>query len=273
MAVDSTLFVADLPAGTYAAGDMVKLNCHSGPANVRSGRGAAILKRMVGGMINYASGAGTTWRIHIKNSDWVDDAIVLSSYLNDPTSLDQHSGSVRLGNNDSLTPNSAWDVYAECIGGATTTVANSVFALIDIDYPSVSSVTDPDALIGVPASITFDMTGATVNAMGAMGGATWQVQNVDYLKAGYEYALQEISVCSSKSITGFIALSNAAGMGGLTRIVPVFSNPSCIRQTIEYATKLVKGPMDVKTMFFNDAASATTDNVYMIHDFVKRKVA
>ena len=69
---------------------------------------------------------------------------------------------------------------------------------------------------------------------------------------------------------GFIYLSNAAGMGGLSRVIPVNAVSSAIRTTIEYASKLVKGPMDVGVMMF--AAVATTADLYMIHDFVKRKV-
>ena len=272
MAVDSSLFAVDLPAGTYAKGDVVKLGCISGPSVVRSGRGRAILKRMLGGVLAYVSGNTTFWRIHVKNSDWVDDAAMIAADMTAQTFLDQHSGATRLGNNDDLTPNSAWDVTAECLLGATTTVANSLYCLIDIDYPEVSAITDPDKLVGVPASIDYDITGATINALGSMTTATWEVVNVDYFKAGWQYALQEISIFSSQggNPMGFVALSNASGMGGLSRIIPVSAQPSNIRQTIEYATILVKGPMDVKTMLF--AGSSGTADIYMVHDFVKRKL-
>ena len=272
MSVDSTLFAADLPAGTYTTGQIVNLGCIKGPANVRSGRGSAILKRIMGGVLTLASGSATWWRIHVKNSDWIDEAMCLTADLGNTAVLDQHSGCVRLGNNDALTPNSSWEVYAECIIGGTTTGDNSIFALIDVDYPQVSAITDPDKLTGVPASIAFDRS-LPVNKYGTMTSSAFTNESVDYLKAGYQYALQEMSIMSSigGGLVGFIALSNAAGMGGLTRIVPVAGNPSAIRQTIEYATILVKGPMDVCTLLFN--ASASTTNITMIHDFVKRKVA
>lgn len=270
MSVDSTLFAADLPAGTYTTGDIVPLGCISGPANVRSGRGTAVLKRIFGGVLTLASGSATWWRIHVKNSDWIDEAMCMTADLGNIAVLDQHSGGIRLGNNDNLTPNSSWEVYAECVIGGTTTGANSIFALIDVDYPQVAAITDPDKLVGVPASIAYDKS-LPINAYGTMTTSAFTTENVDYLKAGYQYALQEISIMSALGggLVGFIALSNAAGMGGLTRIVPVAGNPAAIRQTIEYATILVKGPMDVKTLLFNTSSSTTT--VTMIHDFVKRK--
>ena len=49
MAIDTSLFAADIPAGTYAVGDVVNLACIDGPANVRSGRGAAKLKPIIAG--------------------------------------------------------------------------------------------------------------------------------------------------------------------------------------------------------------------------------
>lgn len=272
MAVDSSLFGADIPAGTYARGDVINLGIISGPAVVRSGRGTAILKRILGGVMTEASGAATYWRIHVKNSDWIDDAECLTSQISTPTFLDQHSGATRPGNNQQLTPNSSWQVYAECILGGTTTAANSIFALIDIDYPEVSAITDPDALIGVPASIDYDKQNATINAFGSLTSSAWETENVDYFKAGWMYALQEVSIFSPSvggSPVGFVSFSNAAGMGGLSRIIPVSADPGAIRQTIEYASLLVKGPMDIKTMLF--MSSAQTADIVMIHDFVKRK--
>lgn len=271
--IDSSLFIAALPAATYAAGDIVPLSIKEGPSVVRSGRGSAILKRILGGNIEYRSGNATQWRIHVKNSDWIDDAMVVNANLNSGVALDQHSGGIRLGNNTPLTPNSSWDVFAECIVGGTATNDIDLYALIDVDYPQVSSIIDPDALQGIPASIPHDLTGAVINAAGSAPSATWEVVNVDYLKAGYQYALQEITVISAQAdVTGFVAISNAAGMGGLQRIVPICSGLANIRQTIEYCSLLVKGPMDIKTMFFAGIGTPTTANVAMIHDFVKRRM-
>jgi len=266
MAIDSTLFAADLPAGTYAVGDTIPLGVVYGPANVRSGRGTAKLKRIFSGLL---AGNNTLWRVHVKNSDWIDEAVNFSGYLDQTTCMDVHSGMCQFGNDADLTPNSSWMVYAECVQGATSTVATSVFALIDVDYPQVSAITDPDKLQGLPTSINLDVAGAPVNAHGSMTTSTWKTINVDYLKAGYQYCLQEISVIGGFSC-GFVALSNAAGMGGLSRIIPVNTISSAIRATVEYASKLVKGPMDVGLFLF--AAAATTTNVAMTHDYVKRAI-
>lgn len=273
--IDSTLFYAKIPAGTYSKGDTVKLQVKDGPAVVRSGRGAAVLKRIMGFSMSESSGYGSYWRIHVKNSDWIDDAIVSTAALDSATVLDQHSGAIRIGNNTNLTPNSSWDVWAECIMSATTTGDNSIEALIDIDYPQVSSITDPDALVGVPASIPFDVTAIPYYAPGDMDVSAWTTFNVDFLKAGWQYALQEIGMFSSTnggSPHGFVKISNAAGMGGLSRIVPVGCQPNSIKQTIEYASLLVKGPMDLSYMIFRTSGVTATADIETIIDFVKRKV-
>lgn len=271
--IDSSLFYAEIPAGTYSPGDVVQLSIKDGPANVRSGRGSAILKRMMGFIVTEKSGAASYWRIHIKNSDWIDDAIVTTGDLSAATILDQHSGSVRIGNNSSLTPNSSWQVYAECIMASTTTIKNGIFALIDIDYPQVAAVTDPDALIGLPASIPYTAN-VQGNAPGDVATAAWNVFNVDIFKAGYQYALQEIGMFSPTTggdPRGFIKISNAAGMSGLSRIVPVSAAPVGIKETIEYASLLVKGPMDISYMIFNSGAASALQ-IDSILDFVKRKI-
>lgn len=265
MAIDSSVFAADIPAGTYAAGDIVPLVNIDGPANVRSGRGAAILKNIFVGSV------GTTapiWKIHVKNSDWVDDVQSVAAHVVQTTAFDQEAGCSQGGHDATLTENSGWQVYAECIAGATSTVGNSIFALIDVDYPQVSSITDPRKVKGLPASIQYNVTGATVTANGAMVGSTWQVASVDYFKAGNEYALDAVETYTSvANLFGFIAFSNAAGMGGLQRIIPINSLIQGIRYPVEYASKLVKGPMDIKLKFFGTAG---TTNVFMMHDYVKR---
>ena len=275
--IDSTLFGATIPAGTYARGDIVPLSIIDGPSVVRSGRGAAILKRLTTGILINASGSMSSWRIFVKNSDWVDPMISMCASVRETTALDEKSGSIQRGNNCALTPNSSWEVYAECQLADTTTIANSIFALIDIDYPSVSSIVDPDNLTGIPASIINTRTGVSGNAGGAITTANWQVVNVDFFKAGFAYALQKVELISGTSgvaLQGFIALSNAAGMGGLKRIMPIASNPANIRNKVEYSSQLVKGPMDISVMFFDNSGTASSGNVAdIIFDFVKRRTA
>lgn len=273
MAIDTSLFGASIPAGTYAAGDKITLSPIAGPSVVRSGRGAAILKRITVGSLLSVSGSSTYWKITVKNSDWIDGATSLTANLFSATSLDERSGCVQPGHDCSLTPNSSWEVTAECVAGGTTTVGNSIFALIDVDYPSVSSITNPDALQGFPTTIEHNVT-TNVAAAPDITAATWMVFNEDIFKAGYEYALQKLEIVSTVRIVGFIALSNAAGMGGLQRIIPISNVFDAIRNKVAFATKLVKGPMDIKYMLFDNvsgtASAPTTD---LILDFVKRKVA
>lgn len=272
--IDSTLFGASIPAGTYTRGDVVQLSLIDGPSVVRSGRGAAILKRLTVGEIISASGSTSSWEIHVKNSDWVDPMISAVANLREATSLDEKSGAVQRGNNCPLTPNSSWEVYAVCQYTITTTIGNSIFALIDIDYPSVSSIINPDELTGIPASIKH--TNAAVAGHGPnITAAKWDVANVDMFKAGFEYALQKVELMGiTATMQGFIALSNAAGMAGLKRIMPIASSPVNIRNKVEYASKLVKGPLDISVMMFDNTGTASTANtIDVIFDFVKHRVA
>ena len=265
MAIDSTLFAVDIPAGTYNVGDVVPLICTDGPANVRSGRGAAKLKSLTTAV--FASGA-PYWKVIVKNSDWIDDMNSIAGPVS-ATSFDDESGCTQGGHDCRLTPNSGWQVYAECILGGASTAADSVFCLLDVDYPEVGGVTDPKKAIGFPTSISYDVAGQPVNAIGAGTTATWNTKSVDYFKAGYRYVLDAVEFTSGTSTVGFVAFSNAAGMGGLTRIIPVISNMSAIRYSIKYSSVLVKGPMEVKLKLFQTAAG--TENIVMSHDYVKQK--
>lgn len=272
MAIDSSLFMVDVPAGTYAAGDTLTLTIKAGPSVVRSGRGAALLKRVTTGIIGNASGSISNWKVSIKNSDWIDDVKSLTASLYTATSLDERAGCVQRGNDCQLTPNSSWTVEATCMIGVTTTIGNSIYAIIDIDYPSVSSIVDPDNIPGIPTTIDYTSS-ITVNgyAAGTSATASWDEVNVDIFKAGYEYALQKIEMMGSTG-AGFIALANAAGMAGLCRIIPISPSADSIRNKIEYATKLVKGPMDIKFLLFANGATAITSTPNLLMDFVKRKV-
>ena len=274
MAIDSSLFVVDIPAGTYAVGDTLTLNIKAGPSVVRSGRGAALLKRVTTGLVGSASGSVSAWKISVKNSDWVDAMTSVTASLTAATALDERTGCIQRGNDCPLTPNSSWEVTAECVYGGTTTVDNSLFALIDIDYPAVSSIIDPDALPGIPATVEYGVTSINYNALGTAAASNWEEVNVDFLKAGYEYALQklEMYVGITTTAVGFVALANAAGMAGLCRIMPICGVAANIRNKVEYASKLVKGPMDIKFLMFVNAGTGTSGSANVMLDFVKRRI-
>lgn len=271
MAIDSTLFAADIPAGTYAVGDVVNLTCIDGPANVRSGRGAAKLKSLI--CAQFAA-QNPYWRIHVKNSDWIDDIASFTGPIsgqNGATIFDDESGSVQKGHDCNLTANSGWIVYAECVIGGTSTSGNSIFALIDIDYPEVGGVTDPKKAIGLPTTIDYDKVSTITSiAFGALVGSAWVSESVDYFKAGYKYVLDAVELAASSTVVGFIAFSNAAGMGGLTRIIPLTSYTSSIRYSVKYSSVLQKGPMDIKLKMFQSTAAAV--DIFSAHDYVKQKM-
>lgn len=272
MAIDVSTFAADLPAGTYAAGDVVQLKNTAGPAVIRSGRGAALLKRISTFMVTDVSGSITSWKVTVKNSDWVDGVSSFAIPMSAATGMDARSGGIQRGHDCPMTPNSSWEVTAECVAGGTTTIANSVTAEIEVDYPNVSAITDPTNLPGIPCSIEHDVASLAINASGSAESATWNVYNVDFFKAGYEYALEKVELVAGASVAGYVALNNAAGMGGLTRIIPISSQRANIRPPIEYSSKLVKGPLDIQYKLFNTAGAATTANVKLVLDFVKRRM-
>ena len=271
--IDVTLFGASIPAGTYAVGDRVPLQVIDGPAVVRSGRGAAILKRITAGTLINPSAAMTWWKIGVKNSDWVDEAGSLTAPLVEATALDIQAGCVQDGHDCPLTPNSSWEVYAECVNATTTTIANSVYCAIDIDYPSVSSIINPRAAKGIPTTIDdqviSDLQAADITA------AVWTHHSVDFLKAGYIYALVKPEIrASGGAAVGFIKLSDAAGMGGLSRIIPISTPVANLRNNIEYASQLVKGPMTISYMLFSNTGTAVTGSTNRLYlDFVKRRAA
>lgn len=267
MAIDSSLWMVDIPAGSYAIGDTIPLEIKAGPANVRTGRGPAFLKNVTVGSLR---GGSPFWKIHVRNSNWVDDMQSLASDAKQVTSFATEGGNVTNGNDAPLYPNSGWEVYAECASGGELTQADSLFALIDIDYPDVSSVANPDIIAGIPTSIPLDQS-VSSHAFGASKQASWNVTSVDVFKAGYVYCLNNIELYSKSGTqtVAFIALSNAAGMGGLTRIVPNNTLTFGIRKKIQYSTRLVKGPMDVMVMAFQ-ATAASNQELGILAEFVKK---
>lgn len=272
MAIDVSVFGADLPAGTYTKGDVVPLKNISGPAVVRSGRGSALLKRITSLELVDISGSTSKWLVYVKNSDWVDPTTSVAVPMTSPTALDRRTGAVQAGHNCDLTPNSTWEVYAVAYDTVTTTVDNALAVTIEVDYPQVAAIIEPDNLTGIPASIVQNNASVPLQAI-SIENATWTRISTDFFKAGYQYALEKLEMCCDKGASGFISLSNAAGMGGLTRIIPISQAGANIRPLIEYASTLVKGPLDIGFMLFNAAANtATTGDVNLVFDFVKRRM-
>lgn len=269
--IDSALFMCDVPAATYSVGDVLPLNLKAGSAVVRSGYGAAKLKQIMNGQLIEVSGSDARFEIVVENSNFIDPIINAPSALYGVTGLSEQSTGVQLGNDCDLEINSTWKVYAKCVFGATNTAANSLYCLIDVDYPQVAAVANPLTVEGIPTSIE-EAFAVVVDALGGSAAATWDVYNVDDLKPAYKYLLTKISITpqgTNAAFVGFVGMANAAAMQGLSRIIPVTSTPAAIAKKITYAETLTKGPMDVRFMLF--ATTATTDTVNLIKDYVKKR--
>lgn len=266
MAIDSTMFAATVPAGTYAVGARVPLRVVRGPQVVRDGYGKAFFKRFFTTKTDGTLG----WAVYLKNSNWVDS---LSNIAVNPnafeTILDGDSAAIQEGHNADLIANSGWECYAVCIEGGTISAASDIIALLDIDYPSVLAVENPRRMDGEPVTLDETFT-ISPTAAGAVATApVWNTFNRDIFKAGYKYLLTEAAAHIPAGTIGFISISGAAGQAGLERIIPTRGSTGGSRYPILYSTPLVKGPMNINVLAVGPAAPV---NSYTYFDFVKKKL-
>lgn len=260
MAIDSTLFAAKIPAGTYAVGDKIALGVVRGPAVVRDGYGPAILKRL------FASTTYFVGHVTFKNSNWVDEAANVAP-IPAAAILSNNSNAIQSGHDAPLTPNSGWEVYFVFDVANTSTSDYDVFALIDVDYPNVAAVKDPKSAQGVPCS-TIRQDPFTVTANGGSPSLVWTTYNVDILKAGYRYLIASMSFRAATATLGFFSISGAAGQSGLERIIPVIPQATTnLRYVIDYSTPLVKGPFNIN---YAAVGTAGADTALLEIDWVKR---
>ena len=249
MAIDSTLFQAIIPAGTYAVGDTIPLSVVRGPSVVRDGYGEARLKRIYS--IQDGSAIG---HVALRNSDWSDEManiVPAPSYV----ILANNSNAIQQGHDCILKKNSGWDAKFTFDAAITAAAAFSVFLLVDIDYPSVQAVADPKIAKGTPAT-TIRADPYTVVAVGA--SLSWQTINVDILKAGRRYLLASATFRDSNAAHGFFSISSAAGQNGLERIIPVVPSSSTnLRYVLDYSTPLVKGPFNINYAGVGTAGAST----------------
>lgn len=265
MAIDSTLWAAQIPAATYAVGDVVPLAVIRGPAVVRDGYGVPKLKRIFTG--NTLSSAA--FKIKVQNSNWNDEMSNIAAGAGEVTVLGNESGAIQSGQDVPLIVNSGWKVVAECITAGTEAAAGDVFCLIDIDYPNVAAVENPKKSVGYPVTIDEIRT-VTGTPKGTLATApAWTTYNVDMLKAGARYLLTEAAVASGNTAAwGFVSISGAAGQGGLERIIPCRSPlGGGLRYSLDYSTPLVKGPMNLNFLMIGSGSISA----YTYFDFVKRE--
>ena len=257
MAIDSSMFGVSLPAGTYTAGDILPMTNIRGPQIVRDGYGEAKLKRMICGLARLSNGSIVVGHVIVKNSNWVDEMSNIAAPIS-AVALAENSSNIQRGHDCKLTPNSGWEVTFIVDETVTTTAANDVFCLLDIDYPSVQAVQNPRTAPGTPVTIIRKDT-VTVTAFGNIASPVWTTFNVDFLKAGYRYLLTELGVYNSTIGMGFVSISGAAGQNGLERIIPVVPlNAGYMRYLLDYSTPLVKGPMNLNYLMLGVAGSQST---------------
>lgn len=261
MAIDSTLFAAAVPTGTYAVGDRIKMGVVRGPSVVRDGYGTALLKNTFA-----VATPALVGHVEIKNSNWIDKVCSIAPSPG-ATTLNSNSNASQRGHDAVLQPNSGWEAEYVVDVAATTTADGDAFALIDIDYPSVIAVADPVQAKGVPCSNIRSDT-ITVTATGSSPSMVWTSFNVDILKAGFKYLLASAYFRAANAPIGFLSISGAAGQAGLERIIPVTpSSISNLRYEVDYSTPLVKGPFNI-----NYAAVGTSATVAAVLelDWVKK---
>lgn len=265
MAVDSTLFYVNIPAGTYAVGDKFVMKPIRGPAVVRDGYGKAIMKRVVT-LADRGSGTTSEGITHIRNSNWLDE-MANFAFIPAATTLAENSNALQKCGDMELQPNSSWEVVYEIREAVTTTVDLAVFVLIDIDYPQIAAVANPKQENGAPVTIYSEYS-VTTTAYGA-SDLVWTDFNVDIFKAGFRYLLATVGARTSPGSLGFFSIHGAAGQAGLERIIPFIGSPiSALRYGLDYSTPLVKGPMTISLSAMN--TSSTTSTARLELDFIRR---
>lgn len=266
--IDSILFAADIPAGSYAAGTTIPLNVIRGPSVVRDGYGTAVLKQVIV-MSSYSAIIGGTY-VKFKNSNWNDDLKTMLASVNGnqaQTFFSKVSPVIQKGGDTELQPNSSFEVNLVIPYAATTNDPTSVFCLIDIDYPSVSAVANPRDEKGLPVSIMREDT-VTAVAHGDAANLIWTTINVDEFKAGYRYLLAQVGMTDNTNLLGFVAFSGAPSMNGLVRIIPVIPRMvAASRIELEYSTPLVKGPMNIEYAVMGTAGTCLE---YLECDYIRR---
>lgn len=266
MAIDSTMFGASLPAQAYAVGDVISMGVIRGPAVVRDGYGEARLKRLFTTLTSTAATGTVKGHVVLKNSNWVDSIANLVTVPSNVSLADSNSG-IQVCHDCILQKNSGWECAFIVDEAVTTTTANDVIALIDVDYPSVQAVQNPRAAQGEPATI-MRADSVTISAPGNIAAAAWTTYNIDILKAGYKYLLAEMSTYLTGTSISFLSISGAAGQNGLERIIPsVSGNIGNMRYFLDYSTPLVKGPMNLNYLVLGTAGTGTAVTEM---DWVKR---
>lgn len=273
MSLDSSLYIAALPAGTYTAGVPVPLACVKGPAVVRDGYGTPIMKRV----ITFASTlqGGVIGKIEIQNSNWIDS---MKNFISAAGGNGAYTVFSAIGPNVQrcgdveLQPNSSFNVVFVPDETVTTTNPFDVYCLIDIDYPSVAAVANPKQEKGTPVTMGLDVALNTTSNVGT--ALDWTIVNVDIFKAGFKYLISNVVIgatANGSNQFGFIAINGAAGQAGLCQIIPCVVRPlGAIRLDYDYSNVFVKGPMNIEFAVVDANSAAAPETVYLEMDCIRR---
>lgn len=148
---DNVLFGAAIGSAT-AAGTVVPLSLMYGIENVRQGYGQPVLKNIRSyfyGCYTTANASNIGIPIKVKNSNWIDEAGLVSQKFSLDTAINRDSYAFMRGRDKPLAPNTAWTINAEI--AANTTAAGYVYVLLEIEYPDVQGF-DAEDLKGSPSS-------------------------------------------------------------------------------------------------------------------------
>ena len=260
MAVDSMLYQISLPAGSYTAGSKAPMALIRGPTVVRDGCGTPRLVKI----ITFADNNGVNVDVHVKNGQWNDEIINAAPTVS-AMIFDENSHAIQKGGNLELVKNSGFDVSIEHMVSVTTTAAVDIFCQIDIDYDGYPAIDNPRDEYGFPMSIEMSQT-ITNTALGAP--LVFSSINVDIFKAGYKYLLTDafFDALGVSCNAGFISITNAAGQGGLERLVPVYPSQGGLSFNLDKSVPLTKGPMTIN--FAAIAAAAVPAEIQF--DFIRR---
>jgi len=269
--IDTMLYRAILPAGNYTAGQVVDLALFDGPSVVRDGYGKAVLKKIFTVSDNGAPAGGY---VTVKNQNWIDTVanILSSSSGNSGYGILSEDGpAIQSGGDLELQPNSSFIVQYVNPVAVTLGADIDIFCQIDIDFPEVAAVANPQNEKGTPMSIV--RTDAfNVFAFGT--AATWTTYSVDQFKAGYRYLLAQVGAnIHSGSSTNvnlmFVKLHGTAQQNGLAQIIPIIPRVSGTnRFHLDYSVPMVKGPMQISYIGFATAAAADAATVEF--DYIRR---
>lgn len=250
---DNVLFGASIASGA-AAGTVIPLSLMYGIENVRQGYGQPVLKNVRSYFYGcYSSSAATNIGIpvRIKNSNWIDDAGLVSQKFSLDTALNRDSLAFMRGRDKALAPNTSWTINAELTNN--TTAAGYIYVILEIEYPDVPGF-DAEALKGSPVIKNCKNASVTGSA-----NAVIPIGTFDNLLQGTEYILSEVSIPSGMGgNAGFLIVEGFSNQKGLIRIFPI--KPTGLADQIEGSVKLTKQTYNL-SVISGDALSAAAVNV------------